>query len=573
MDSSDPRLIGRRPLLGGLAAAAALTPSTSPAATPTGPERLDAVSHIATRAQLAALDGEPGQAVLLTEPGRHGVFVLRDGAAPARDPLQGLSIPSQRGARHWARLWDGVTGLPEWFGARTGDVAAAAGNRAALEACVALCPVTQLAAATYHISDTFRVQASNRVVRGAVQSIEAPWNKGSEILCGDRRRDVMLIGGNDPGSRPAIIRVEEVKAGWSVALEPPPPGRIEQAPVAFRVQHVLGAYLHRCFALDPLVGFLFTGTINSRCIGYGVTRLKHYGGVDFLRALWVRGAPRYFAGGNASLYLADGLVAMAADIRAALTFPTGIYADADFADLYVDGLETSHVAFPIVLDGAGAGYSGGNGDVHLRKLVLDQLIGDGVTVRNTNPLAKIQIDGGYIQVVDSRHDNKGLWFENGAGQITVSNLQITGEDSSSTSIGIYAKNQANVTIADSVIVENIAFPVRIEKGCPRLSLACSTNAGLLRSRGHAAVTVDGASQSLLRPKVTGPAGVWTAGIELLGPAHDRVSIDPTMVDPASVAPGRKLVINGKPVRASGHHAPSGDRAPEGSGVMVTGIVA
>jgi len=36
--------------------------------------------------------------------------------------------------------------------------------------------------------------------------------------------------------------------------------------------------------------------------------------------------------------------------------------------------------------------------------------------------------------------------------------------------------------------------------------------------------------------------------------------------------GRKLVIDGKPVRASGHHAASGERAPEGTGVQVTGIV-
>lgn len=204
--------------------------------------------------------------------------------------------------------------------------------------------------------------------------------------------------------------------------------------------------------------------------------------------------------------------------------------------------------------------------------MLDQVIGDGITVRNTNALTKIQIDGGYIQIVDSHQRNKGLWFQDGGGQITVSSIQITGEDTSYTSIGIYLNNRPNVAISDTVIVENIAFPVTVEKVCPRLSLGCTVNAGNLRVRGHAAVTLDGASQSLLRPKVTGPAGAWAAGIELLGPGHDRVSIDPTMVDPASVSPGRKVVINGRSVTSSGHYAPDGNRAVEGTGISVTGVV-
>jgi hypothetical protein len=571
--ASFPAMIRRRPLIGGLAAAA-----FAPAAAAAQSSRVadafqtGSVLQAASRQTLARLDAAVGQAVLLTEPGREGLFVLHHGPVRLRDPLQGLSVPGRDGDHHWARIWDGVQGHPEWFGARTDAPAAASTNRAALQACVELCPVTLLAAATYHIDGTFRVQVSNRVVRGCVQSIEPPWDHGSQILCSDPRQDVFLIGGNDPAQRPAIIRVEEVKAGWSARLVPPPSGRPEQAPVAFRVQHVLAAYLHRCFALDPLVGFSFSGTVNTRCIGYGVTRLARFGGADFLRGVWVHGTPRYFAGGNASLYLSDGLVALAAELQPVLERPTGIFADADFADLYVNGLECAFVAFPIVLDGAGAGYSGGNGDVHIRNVVLDQLIGDGITIRNINALAKIQIDGGYIQVVDSGARNKGLWFENGKGQITVSNLQITGEDRSSTSIGIYLRNQPNVAISDSVIVENIAFPVTTDKGCPRLSLSCTINAGNLRGRGHAAVTLDGASQSSLRLKVTGERGAWSAGVELLGAGHDRVSIDPTMIDPASVGPGRKVVINGQPITSGGHYAAAGARAPEGAGVNVTGIV-
>ena len=575
MDKAEPnRLIGRRPLLGGLgglaAAAAVVTPARAQVTAP-GQQQLASTMQVASRTQLSALDGVVGQAALLTEPGRQGFFMLRDGASPAPDPLQGLTVPSHRGGRHWARMWDGTHGLPEWFGARSGDPAAAADNRPALEACVQLCPVTQLAAEAYYIADTFRINVSNRCVRGAVLSIEAPFDGGTRLLCTDPRKDVVRIGGSGPGSRPAIIRLEEVMAGWSTDLTPPPAGREGDAPCAFRVEHVLGAHLDRCFALDPLIGFRFNGIINTRCSTYGVTRMKSYrGGRDFLRGVWVQGRPRLFAGGNASLYLTDGNVTTSSGMRDKFFQPIGVYADADFADLYILGLETSQIAFPIVLDGAGGDFDGGHGDVHIRGLVLDQIIGDGVTIRNTNPYAKIHIDGGYIQMVDSNQRNKGLWLENGGGYITVANLQILGEASSSTGIGIYLKDRPNVAISDTVVIDGLAFPVTVERGCQRLSLACAIGGGSLRNRGHAAVTVDGASQSALRPKIQGLPGVWSAGVELLGSGHDRVSIDPTMVDPS--AAGRKVVINGKVAATSGHYTPSGDRGPEGIGISVTGIV-
>jgi hypothetical protein len=569
-------MIGRRPLIGGLAVAA-----LAPAGAATAQGNLahafqpGAVLQAASRQALGSLDAAVGQAALLTESGRQGFFVLREGGVPAGDPLQGLSVPSHRSGRHWARVWDGVIGQPEWFGAGANDPAAARANAAAIEACIALCPVTQLSAAAYHVTQTLRINVSNRVVRGTALSIEPPYDNGTRILCSDPRKDVIRVGGTGPGNRPAIIRIEDVTAAWSVDLTAPPAGRESDAPVAFRVEHVLAAHLERCFALNPLVGFRFNGIINSRLTNYGVTRFKSYGGGrDFLRGVWVQGRPRQFAGGNASLYLMDGNVTTSAEKRSAFFQPMGVFADADFADLYILGLETSQIAFPIYIDGAGGDFAGGHGDLHIRSLVLDQIIGDGVTIRNTNPYAKIHIDGGYIQIVDSRQRNKGIWLENGGGYVTVANLQILGDGSGTTSIGVYLKNRPNVAISDTVMIDGMPFPVTVEKGCPRLSLDCAIGSGSLRGMNHAAVTVDGASQSVLRPKIQdqGNRGAWSAGIELLGTAHDRVSIDPTMVDPAAVASGRKVVIGGRPVTAPGLYSGQGARAAEGTGVNVTGIV-
>lgn len=574
--ASFPAMIGRRPLIGGLAAAAFAPVGVASAQAQGVPNGFQpsAMLQAPSRQALASLEAAVGQAALLTEPGRQGFFVLREGSAPTGDPLQGLSLPSQRGGRHWSRVWDGVTGQPEWFGARPNDPAAARSNPSAIEACIALCPITQLSAAAYHVAETLRINVSNRVIRGAILSIEPPYDNGTRILCSDPRKDVIRVGGTGPGNRPAIIRVEEVTAAWSVDLRAPAAGRESDAPVAFRVEHVLGAELERCFALNPLVGFRFNGIINSRLTNYGVTRFKSYGGGrDFLRGVWVQGRPRQFAGGNASLYLTNGNVTTSAEKRAAFFQPMGVFADADFADLYILGLETSQIAFPVFIDGAGGDFAGGHGDVHIRSLVLDQIIGDGVTIRNTNPYAKIHIDGGYIQLVDSRQRNKGIWLENGGGYVTIANLQILGDGSSTTSIGIYLKNRPNIAVSDTVMIDGLPFPVTVERGCPRLSLDCAIGSGSLRGMNHAAVTVDGASQSVLRPKVQdqGNRAAWSAGVELLGTVHDRVSIDPTMVDPAAVGGGRKVVIGGRAVTAPGMYGGNGARA-EGAGVNVTGIV-
>lgn len=89
----------------------------------------------------------------------------------------------------------------------------------------------------------------------------------------------------------------------------------------------------------------------------------------------------------------QGLVAC---IRSDLANPIGVLADGDFADLYVDGLETSQVAFPVRLNGQGSTYAGGHGDGHIRRLVSDQIIGD----------------GGYIQLVHIAPDfrgTRGVW--------------------------------------------------------------------------------------------------------------------------------------------------------------------
>lgn len=531
----------------------------------------------ATLRDLAGLDGAIGQAALLTQPGRQGFFVLREGVGPGGDPLQGLFVRAKAG-RHWARVWDGLNAKPEWFGAMANinTTAQAAANRQAIEGCFRLCPRTAFEAGTYFVDTTVRFNTSFRQAIGIGASWEGAMS-GTRIISKDNAHDAVLIGTYGPQHGANDMEFENLLAGWETPRAPT--RTVLGTPVAWHVERNTSCRLHQLSAYNVTMGFFFHGTVYCRVTSCRVYRDAVFGGPnDFFRAMWVSGRPAYtgFAGGNASLYIKQFSAALARPGGGfmPLAQATGVFADGDFADLYLEEIETAGVAFPIVLDGAGGRNEGGHGDVHIRNCVLDQIIGDGVTIRNTSPYARIHIDGGYIQIIDSRQRNKGVWLENGGGYVTLANLQILGNGSDVSSIGIYLKNQPNVAVSDTVVIEGMPFPVTVEKGCARLSLDCAIGSGGLRGMGHAAVTVDGASQSVLRPKVQdqGGRGAWAAGIELLGTAHDRVSVDPTMIDPAAVSPGRKLVIGGRPVAAPGLHTGGGARTQEGTGVNVTGFV-
>jgi hypothetical protein len=527
---------------------------------------------VSSRAALAALDITRHALAVLQEGQRSGCWVLAPGAPPAPDPLQGLYVESRSPGHHWARLWDGIRGRPEWFGAQTGDHGQPGANLAALKACVALCPTTALAPGSYLIDDVWWINTAHRLIEGVTNAIED--GVGTQIVQVRPDKDVIRIGGESAHALANLIFVRRIGAAWQGHLTPPAPGREIDAPKAFDIRFNLAGDFEYLFALDPIVGHYFYGNVNTKSRYYGCTRTTARGGSnDVLIGVWVRGTPAIWAGGNASLYLEKGNVTVVGGIRSALFQPTGILADGDFADLYVDGLETSSVAFPIRLNGKGSTYAGGHGDVHIRHVVCDQIIGDGITISNTNPLAKIHIDGGYIQLVQSATGfNKGLRLENGAGFLTVDNLQITGGDDNVNTMGVWVHAYPDVVLSETCIVESVAYPVIVEAGVGG-RIACTIGDGVAR-RGagtRPAVSLYGCAQMHVAPGLRGRAGAWVCGVMLHGTDNDRIAIDPTRIDARACLHGAKVAINDRAIARPGYYSPAGGPADAGEGIFVTGI--
>lgn len=72
--------------------------------------------------------------------------------------------------------------------------------------------------------------------------------------------------------------------------------------------------------------------------------------------------------------------------------------------------------------------------------------------------------------------------------------------------------------------------------------------------------------------MSGPPNCFSGDTVLLGAANNGITIDPTLVDAASIELGTKVAINTKAVITPGYHGPSGTSGAPGKGIFVTGVL-
>ena len=156
---------------------------------------------VATIAALQTAATYPGALAYLTELGRAGAFIWRSGnfvAAIAADPRKGIYVASSTTMPSigcWVRDWDGSSGRPEWFGAIANDPLI--DNRAALAACFALSPVTQLGAADYYIHGTLVFDKSNKAFVGTPSAAaNRPIRSGTQSRMGDSGGSRVILTGS-----------------------------------------------------------------------------------------------------------------------------------------------------------------------------------------------------------------------------------------------------------------------------------------------------------------------------------------------------------------------------------------
>jgi hypothetical protein len=521
-----------------------------------------------TLAILPAVGPKLRKVAFVQDSGRQGHFICRAGTAPS-DPQQGIYVPSSTSGFYWERIWDGVHGQPEWFGAETGN--SAFDNRTALGACLALCPVVLLGSKDYWISGTWKANTPYRTIRGGTYGDGYNTGTGTRVLSTDASANVFQLGPDSaPGSMSSYLRnvvVENVTFGHGVTLTAPGVGSEGNAVKAVRVQYVLNCRIDRVSAWEPFIGFSFYGAVRTIVKDWKVLRtMAHSGTGDFCRAIWCVGSPAIAAGGNPSLFLTDGAFECSPSLSIT---KQAVYADGEFADLFIDGLETSAATNAVAINGSGSGNYG-RIDLHIRNIIADQCAGAAIDVQGLNAQALVTISGGYVQAKSSA--TAVVWLRGGAGRISVGGgLQIVCAEAGST-IGLYVNGQPNVTVDETVSILDCPTPFTVDGTSPGGEFRGFINNPIVGDNTKYAVSLSGQTRWKLCPSIDGKNNAFAQAVFLIGSSNTDVSIDPTNVK-AAVTSGNRLLLNSTAITAPGYYTSSGGSGTSGQGIHVTGITA
>lgn len=410
-----------------------------------------AAGTVATRTAMAALTPALGSLIYLTEFGREGWFCLKNIGTPT-DPAQGLFVQTSNPNIIWCREWDGTHGRPEWFGAISN--VASADNRAAFDACVALCPVTMFGAVDYYIQDVWIMDRSNRHLVGSGSTgsaigygINAAYSMGLKgntriILSGTKVLDatVMQFGKTFSATDDTAQMRNSSMTGiafcrdCTVANSNRKPRPSLDAAPANCIKGVIlsffsGCRVEDCSSFDNPVGFHVFGVVISDIINCKAWRYTE--ATSASNDFWVGwlvggyGAANFgYIGVNASVYFWR---CRAFDEAGAFATSYGMKLYGRFADTFVIDFEMARMNYGIEIDGkdidgtmmsnatkGGISYVAAQQDVSIIRPVIDGCSDGGIYIHDTHDWFLCDIDNPYIsssnfclKLIDS-HGNTSL---------------------------------------------------------------------------------------------------------------------------------------------------------------------
>jgi hypothetical protein len=540
----------RRGLLGRGAATLAMTPQAlrSDAALAAQPPQPGNIRSVVSRELLRSLPGVvPGDVLYLAEAGREGMFACRAGAPTIADRLEGLQLASRAQPVHFARIWDGTHGRPEWFGARVNDGRVDCAD--AIEACYTLCPHTQLGQADYFIRRTLRFDRSWRTLRG-VGNYATDQGRGTRIILqgsapGVHTADLMVVGSvEQPARTNDRFPFENHFSNFTLIRDgrsaPHPSGDIRRYPTGLRAAYLVRSTFREITSLASSVGFYLGGLTYTKVDDCLAQRLEPGlgGGADLAVGFFLDGAPNFgLAGGNASLYL-DRCVVVGQ--HPSHRRPTGLLARGAFVDTFLDRFESAQIDTGVAFDARGAGSRGQTVDVHIRGAVLDGCARHGLDLDLTGTSsASVEVVDPYVYAPASGGD-RGVFVHDGAGLVTITGGQVH---------GAFANGSLALSATRGVRVQGLKLheavrPVVVADAGGLVLEPQITN--IERRTDGFAIACAAMYRSIVRPIVVGAPGAFAGGVSL-DAACNYSSLDGTAIDPGcfrEVTGARKLWFAG-----------------------------
>lgn len=535
-------------------------------------------------ASIAALQGAttaPGAVTFLTEPGREGVFIWRGGNFVQQieaDPRKAIYVPSSTTMPTigcWVRDWDGASGRPEWFGAVPNDPRV--DNRAALLACFALCPVTQLSAADYYIHGALTFDWSDRTFTGVPGTpVNRDVGVGAPARMGKAGRSRLILTG------PAAVADTVLQFG-----KPVPSSADDDKLMRNSVLSNItvcrdndGGYHARASRsanpIDCVKGIVCSGLSSCRienvasfdspvgwhCFGCVYTKWDDCAAWrstpapivtnDFSVGFLIGDYGRHYgyAGANASVYFNR---CICYDLRGGST-SIAMRVFGAVADVFLTQIEVGRCDVGIEIDGQGRDgvtvpveQFDMQQDIHIINPVIDAVRGQGLQLRNLNRSFQVSIVSPYICTANALAD---INIMGGAARVE-GHVSIMGGVllSGSGGTGLVAVDAEGISLIGTLI-RNYKAPVSLTN-----CRSCRIEPDVFN---YATVAANGLymknlQRSSVKPIVRGARGKpgFVTGIMLEGGNNNAV--DPTMVDPDSFTTPtaeRKVRYGGEDARGS-----------------------
>ncbi len=501
------------------------------------------VTNVATIAAMQALPPAAGLTVFLNANGREGLFECRAGALPGADPLNGIYAASTKSGFYWARVWDGVAGRPEWFGAVTGDgsTAARTATLAALNAAVTLLPSVELAAGTYYTNGTWRISQNGRRVTGQGRDktgVSSNHPSAHIVHCGG-------VPGAYYAERPCLAGMTLIRT--VMATVPANPDQDNDTAHALHMRMTSNAVVREVDTMGTIDG-------NGRIIGSNLVGTYW---ANALSPLWEDCFDLMTGQGARSYsFMLDGkpddglgprfpslIVFRAREVRmsnagnAALS--RGMIIIGSYTDMQVDRVETAKVHHGLLC-------LGGGGNAHFNSHWHDSYLADGIRIDKTGA------DSGENLTLVDCYSAPGV---GATGQpitlIKAQNVQIVAAQVSAYpgggdgKIGVLFSNCVNCTITAQVV--NHSTGVKFDT-----CFGCNADVKVMQLAGPATegIRVQDGYGNTARCGIVGVKGSkgYQTGVAIAASGGNL--IDLTGVIPSAVA--NRLTIDGKPVTTAGN---------------------
>jgi len=438
-----------------------------------------------------------------------------------------------------------VAARPEWWGAVADDPATDCAP--ALHACLAAHPAMQLGLGDYHLSQTFRVDRSDRRIWGIGR---AKGYRGTRLLLRGGSGPVVLVG-----TEIAPVTVNAFLWGidlrWLELGRTAPPTRAHGTAadaVGLRLCHVVDCVFDGIRANEHATGFDLTAAVRTFLRDCAAFRSVPGDGADTFVGFDLDGRVPPAAigtGANASLYLTDCTARTGGTPR--LGQAVGIRLTGTLADTFIDRFETTDVDVGVLVDGrrdalTAAQRANGHVDLHIRGAVLDQCRDAGIRLGNLSTAALIDIGDPYVAL--SPTGTAAIDLVDCGGGIGIGGGQLIGAGTAAPATGIRLRRVSGIAVAGTKL-QGFARPVEATAATAfdlDVGINATTPAGLAPGP---AIRLVNCAHGHVRPRITGRAA-FTCGV-----AADRdcdaVDIATAGIVPAALTGGDPVRVDDRPV--------------------------